>query len=401
MSLKFCELGGGKVHEIGFASTLKRTGRSSFRPVSSYPVRRLNRRLTRRNLLLGLPAVAFGAEVTKGHSVPNEARRFADSATELDVVRLTAPEHTSHMTAPWLRSISRSQGFLLYSNDRTGSMQAWRMDLKTGESRLLTDAVALDPSSLALAADERSFYYWDQNALKHVYFAGGRSAVAYDLREADGRTGFALSDDGLYAAFGVETANDRRLQLLDLARRTVTTLSQKAEIGEPLFRPHRAQLVYRRAGALRLVDFTGQNDRPLKTAEGGELGPARWSPTGRTLFYLHFPGPHDLNTIRELTPDENVDNLVSKTSQFVQFGVNGDASVFVGASRSAGSPYVLLLLKVTRRELTLCEHRSSDPAGVCPIFSPDSQRIFFQSDREGKPAIYRIRVEKFVEETDG
>jgi Tol biopolymer transport system component len=43
----------------------------------------------------------------------------------------------------------------------------------------------------------------------------------------------------------------------------------------------------------------------------------------------------------------------------------------------------------------------SDPVAVGPIFSPDSQRIFFQSDREGKPAIYRIRVEKFVEETDG
>lgn len=360
------------------------------------------RRLTRRNLLLGAPAYAFAAELTKGHSVPTEARKFADSATELDVVRLTDPEHTSRMTAPWLKSISRSQGFLLYASDRLGTMQAWRMDLKNGESRLLTDAAALDPASLALTPDERSFYYWDSNVLKRCYFTGTRSADVYTLPDANPRKGFALTDDGLYAAFGIETASDRRLQLLDLARRTVATLTQqKADVADPLFRPHRAQLLYRRAGALRLVDFTGHNDRPLKPAEGGELGPAHWSPTGRTLFYLHFPGPHDLNTIRELTPDENADKLVSKTSQFVQFGVNGDASVFVGASRSAGSPYVLLLLKVTRRELTLCEHRASDPVAVSPVFSPDSQRIFFQSDREGKSAIYRIRVEKFVEETDG
>jgi len=55
---------------------------------------------------------------------------------------------------------------------------------------------------------------------------------------------------------------------------------------------------------------------------------------------------------------------------------------------------------VTRRELTLCEHHASDPAMVSPVFSPDSQSIFFASDRHGKSAIYRVHVEKFVEETD-
>jgi oligogalacturonide lyase len=60
---------------------------------------------------------------------------------------------------------------------------------------------------------------------------------------------------------------------------------------------------------------------------------------------------------------------------------------------------VLLLLRVARREFTLCEHKASDAALVQPIFSPDSQSVFFQSDREGKPAIYRVRVEKLVEET--
>ena len=78
-----------------------------------------------------------------------------------------------------------------------------------------------------------------------------------------------------------------------------------------------------------------------------------------------------------------------------------DSSVFVGASRSRASAYVLLLLRVTRRELTLCEHRASEPAMVTPIFSPDSQSVFFASDRHGKTALYRVHVEKFVEETEG
>lgn len=365
-------------------------------------------RLTRRVCILGLPlgipvSAVIAAEVAKGHTVPTEAKRFADSATDLEVVRLTDPAYTSRMTAPTLHSISRKQAYLLYSSDRSGSMQVWRMDLKNGESRLLTDAQNLDPLSVALHPDERSFFYFDSGKLNHAYFAGLHDSVAYTIEGDNGHTGgLAISDDGMYAAFGVKTANGSRLLLLNLMRRTTTPLSeQNVDIAEPMFRPRRAQILYRKGGGWWLVDFTGQHNRKLKTIEGGELGTARWSPSGRTVFYLHFPGEHELNTMREHTPDENGDKLIAKTSQFVGFGVNGDASVFVGASRNPSSPYVLLLLRVNHRELSLCEHKASDANAVDPVFSPDSQRIFFQSDRDGKPAIYRIRVEKFVEETDG
>jgi oligogalacturonide lyase len=360
--------------------------------------------LTRRAWLLGLSAsAARAADLAKGQIAPPEALRFPDSATELEVVRLTNPAYTALLPAPQLRSISRHLGFFIYSSDRSGSMQVWRMELKTGESRLLTNAESLDPASVAMSPDERSCYYFDGGSLRRSYFANLRESEAFALPSGVRRAGgFAVTDDGQYAAFGLESGGSTRLVLLSTIRKTMTTLlEQRAAIGDPLFRPHRAQVLYRRDGGLWLVDFTGQNNRRLKTAEGGELGPARWAPNGRSIFYLHFPGGRELNTLRELTPDENSDKLVSKTSQFVQFGINGDASVFIGASRNPASPYVLLLLKINRRELSLCEHQSKDPAAVNPMFSPDSQRIFFQSDRDGKPAIYRIRVEKFVEETDG
>jgi oligogalacturonide lyase len=91
---------------------------------------------------------------------------------------------------------------------------------------------------------------------------------------------------------------------------------------------------------------------------------------------------------------------VARTSQFVDFGFNRDTSVFTGASRNAASPTVLILLRVTRRELTLCEHRASHPETVAPMFSPDSQRLYFQSDRDGKPALYGLNVERLVERTE-
>ena len=72
----------------------------------------------------------------------------------------------------------------------------------------------------------------------------------------------------------------------------------------------------------------------------------------------------------------------------------------MGASASKASPHVLLLVRAVGRELTLCEHRASNPAMVSPIFSPNSRNVFFTSDQHGKPAIYRIAVDKLVEATE-
>jgi oligogalacturonide lyase len=91
------------------------------------------------------------------------------------------------------------------------------------------------------------------------------------------------------------------------------------------------------------------------------------------------------------------ETLVTPTSQFAAFSPNGDGSVFVGASRSKAQPDVMLLLRSGHSEMTLCEHHASQPAQVCPVFSPDARRVYFQSDRQGKPAIYSVNVELLVE----
>jgi oligogalacturonide lyase len=116
---------------------------------------------------------------------------------------------------------------------------------------------------------------------------------------------------------------------------------------------------------------------------------------------LNFPeDTTQLHAIRECSPDQNSDKLVARTSQFAHFGCNANTSVFVGASQNRAAPYILILLRLTRRELSLCEHRASNPAMVAPIFSADSQQIFFESDRDGKPAIYKVHVSQLVEETE-
>ena len=169
---------------------------------------------------------------------------------------------------------------------------------------------------------------------------------------------------------------------------------------DPIPRPGHSALMYRRGSAIHLVGFDGQGERRLALAPGEALSPF-WSPDGSSVLYLNVAAERgQLNTIRELNLESTTNKLIAKTTQYVGFGANGDASVFVGASGSLASPHVLILIRSVRRELTLCEHRASDPRMVAPVFAPSSQRIVFSSDRHGKPAIYTMNVERFVEETE-
>jgi oligogalacturonide lyase len=179
-----------------------------------------------------------------------------------------------------------------------------------------------------------------------------------------------------------------------------TVIESPFPMSAPLPRPMRAQILYRQGGdALWMVNADGTQNRKLKLAPGG-IGTPNWSGDGKTILYLNFPEDRtQLNNLREFTPDTGVDKLIGKTSQFASFGANRDASVFVGASRNT-SPDVLLLVRTAHSERTMCEHKASNAEAVAPLFSPDSQRIYFQSDRHGKPAIYSMHVEKLVEKTE-
>ena len=359
--------------------------------------------LNRRAFLSTLAGASFGRAADSASSIPPEIHRYADAATEFSVLRLTDPAHQSWLPASYERAVSRRNNFLLYASDRSGAVQAYRMDLKTGESRALTDVEELVADSLTLMPDERNFCY---AAGRAIHIGGLVAARDRELYRAAGGFdlghGFGLTDDGLYAALVEKNGAKHRIRLVTMRTGAAATLAESSEpISDPLPRPRRANLMYRRGTSeLWSVNFDGAQNRSLRLAGGG-LGSALWSTDGKTILYLNFPSdPKQLHALREFTPDTNEDRLVASTSQFVTFNRNADSSVMVGASGSKASPYVLLLVRSVKRELTLCEHRASDPGQVTAIFSPNSQRIFFQSDRDGKMAVYAMVVDRLVEETE-
>lgn len=335
----------------------------------------------------------------RGTALPPAIVRYSDLATELPVIRLTDPAFSSLLPPAASNPISRRGGFLLFSCNASGTWQAYRMDLKSGSAVQLTDAETLDPSSLTLLPGEKSFCYWDKSRLVTTTLEGGNRSIYKVLSGFEAGRGVSISSDGIYTAFIEQRANTHRLRLLPTASSAGATLAEyEDEIRDPLIRPRRASVLYRRGGGLYLANFEGKQGYRLRVAEGA-VAQATWSPDGRSVLYLNVPGAGKLNTIREFVPDTNEDRLIAETTQFAAFTRNADASVFAGASGSKASPYVLLLARAVKRELTLCEHRASDPAMAAPVFSANSQQLFFTSDLHGMPAIYRLDVAKLVSET--
>ena len=356
---------------------------------------------SRRWFLFSVAAAACAADnPAKGRVFPSAAVRYADPATEFVVTRLTDPQFNSYLPATGNRVVT-SRG-LLYASDATGKWEALRMDLKTKESRQLTDAASLDPASLAFSRNERAFYHFDSGRLVETVSSHFKAREIYRVPDGFEKTpGAAYGQDGQNAAFVERRGSQHRLQWLHLATGAATTLVESGEeIRDPLLRPGQASLVYWHAGKPWMVNLDGQQDRRLPLAEG-QTRQVQWSADGHTLLYLtQPPDPHKLTTLREFTPSADTDTLIANTTQFVHFHSNTDASVFIGASGSKASPYVLLLVRAVKRELTLAEHRASDAALVTPLFAPNSQSVFFASDRHGKPAIYWMNVERFVAETE-
>jgi oligogalacturonide lyase len=359
--------------------------------------------LTRRALCLSaLAAARVRGESRKGEVFPSDAERYADPLTELEVYRLTDPGYTSTLTAYYNRGIARNSGWMLCASDRTGAPQGFRLDLKTGEMKQMTQADGLDGATLTLLPDNRSFCFLAGRSLYISNIANLKERELYEVPEGwEPAGGMSVGPDGTHATLVERRGGASRLRMVTLGQGLARTVIESPfAMSAPMARPMRAQILYRQGGeALWMVNVDGTLNRRLKLADGG-IGTPNWSTDGKTIVYLNFPLDRtQLNNLREFTPDTGVDKKIGKTSQFAAFGANRDGTVFVGSSRNT-SPAVLLLLRATQSERTMCEHKASNPEAVAPLFSPDSQRIYFQSDRHGKPAIYSMHVEKLVEKTD-
>ena len=115
-----------------------------------------------------LAALKLAAQSQKGAAFAPEWLRYEDPTTEMEVVRLTDPAYSSALPAHYNRAVAHSGASLICGSDRTGQPQAFRIDLRTGDARQLTEVAELDVASLALSPDSRSFCCFAGRSLLRV-----------------------------------------------------------------------------------------------------------------------------------------------------------------------------------------------------------------------------------------
>ncbi len=357
---------------------------------------------TRRSVLARVLPAGFLASAAWGYqkSQPlpraGEFFRFADPTTETTITRLTSPAYSHFLPAQTKRFLSLKSRTLFCSSDRAGGgLAPFGIDLRTGAIRQLAEAPALDPTSLTLDESGRNLYFLSGGSLSEVSVSG-KAEIKKATVLAQDVTAFGMGGSRS-EIFGITSGKLRQLNTHDSP-----VLADEAA-GPLVVRPAKGGCLFTRPISAEEREFwySGPaNTRPVMLASGRASDPY-WSADGESLLFLRDVPKNDVFVaeVHEVKPEEKVERCVSRTSQFATFGPNGNDSVFVGASGSKAQPNVVLLLRVPERELTLCEHRSSNAAQVRPVFSPDSRRVYFQSDREGKSAIYSVNVEQLVEPT--
>ena len=361
---------------------------------------------TRRDFLYFAAAAAAATGTTSAattRAFPSELKKLVDPATEFPILRLTSPEYNASLPSSASRFISRKGNFMLHASDRSGGKAAiYKLDIKSGESTIVAEGSAVDPRFAALTPDDRGCCYADGESLFVVPLSGGKARELYRSAEGWHRAGLpALTEDGIAALWPEQKDQTFRIRLVSTMKPGATTVIESSEpVSELGPRPRRAGFLYRRGNSLWLASFDAQQNYRLKIAAAPSFTSPQWTSDGRAILYLSRPEPPALSEIREFTPDTNEDKLVAKTSQFVVFGRNPDSSVFVGASGSKASPYLFLLVRAVKRELAIAEHKATDPTTVMPVFSPNSQRVFFETDRDGHRCLYSMTVDKLVEETE-
>lgn len=361
---------------------------------------------------------------------------LTDELTGRALERLTDLKVLFHFPHYHHRFVSPGNRALILGGEADGTRQIHYYDLRRNRTTQLTGGEGTFPYSATMDEEEKELFYLQGDSLSRKSLNGRGQHQVIRCPGGWRFTGHMSVSEGAQTAALVEIREDDyrenpaeqiaarpqcRIRVVDLAGgKDRIAVNQRAWLTHPQFRPGRRELLYAQAspgdGGTEIYwsSLDGKDARPLRPNDGGHVERVYWALGGSEARFVHFPDATLRGaTVRSIVPETGEERTAAKCSAFGWLQENTDGSVYVGASKRPSGPNIYILFPGLDREITLCEHGASGKpyavAGTdaldysCALpetaFSHDSQAIYFVSDREGLPAVYRMSVEDLVEST--
>ncbi len=374
-----------------------------------------------------------GAQGSRFDQTPVE---LTDELTGRALERLTDLKVLFHFPHYHHRFLSPGNRSLILGGEADGTRQIHYYDLRRNRLTQLTGGDGTFPHSATMDEEEKEFFYLQGDSLNRKSFSGRGQRQVFRCPGGWRFTGHMSISEGSRTAAVVEIREDDyrenpveqvaarpqcRIRIVDLASgKDRVAVNQKAWLTHPQFRPGRRALLYAQESSgdggteIYWSSLDGKGAKPLRAAGGGHVERAYWTLGGGEARFVHFPDETLRGaTIRSVVPETGEERTVARCSAFGWLQENADGSAYVGASKRPSGPNIYILFPGLDREITICEHGASGKpypiAGTealdysCAFpetaFSRDSQWVYFVSDREGMPAVYRMKVEDLVEST--
>jgi oligogalacturonide lyase len=374
-----------------------------------------------------------GAQGSRFEQAPVE---LTDELTGRALERLTDSKVLFHFPHYHHRFLSPDNRSLMLGGEADGTRQIHYYDLRRNRTTQLTGGEGTFPYSATMDEEEKELFYLQGDSLSRKSLNGRGQRQVFRCPGGWRFTGHMSVSEGARTAAVVEVREDDyrenpaeqvaakpqcRIRIVDLAGgKDRIAVNQRAWLTHPQFRPGRRELLYLQESpgddraAVYWSGLDEKDAKPLRPHDGGRVERPYWALGGGEARFVHFPDETLRGaTVRSITPETGAERQIARCSAFGWLQENVDGSAYVGASKRPSGPNIYVLFPGLDREITICEHRASGKpypmAGTDALdyfcaapetaFSHDSQWVYFVSDREGLPAVYRMKVEDLVEST--
>ncbi|MFJ1208583.1 oligogalacturonate lyase family protein [Burkholderia pyrrocinia] len=382
--------------------------------------------------------------MSKGQTLHLVYDEYADPQTGMTVTRLTPPDVTCHRNYFYQKCFSNDGTRLLFGGGFDGHWNYYLLDLPTGVATQLTEGPGDNTFGGFLSPDDRHLYYVKND----------RRMMRLDLDTLDESIVYEVPDD--YVGYGTWVANSTcdkvvgieiaasdyepltdwhkfkefyyrrprcRLLSIDLRDGARTVVHEANQwLGHPIYRPFDDNTVaFCHEGPhdvvetrMWLVDEDGSNLRKVhEHADGESCTHEFWVPDGSRMIYVSYRRGDPRRYIRGFNPKDGTDTELMQMPPCSHLMSNFDGSLLVGdgcgtpvdvndvgAHEIDNDPYLYLFEPTTGTTKRIAAHHTSwavldgnrQVTHPHPSFTPDSRRVLFTSDRDGKPVLYLADV---------